>query len=256
MTVVDPASPIAGRADRAERIVQAMRDSVAEVGIAGSTFERVAARAGVSRGLLHYYFGTKERLLVEVIRRDTQARIAAIGDGLAAARTVDEAIASFFAVFTSTAEQDQGQGYAYMVSEIFVASRSNPEIKAALAALYAEARSAFADILRAKEREGVLRLRFDAESVLTHLFSAGDGAIIQRIVDPDRDFTAADAVGWEVARFLLGASRARGAAGRSGARAGGSRASRAGEGAAPRPPATAQRRASRRRASPSTSSRK
>jgi AcrR family transcriptional regulator len=254
MTVVDPASPIAGRADRAERIVQAMRDSVAEVGIAGSTFERVAARAGVSRGLLHYYVGTKERLLVEVIRRDTQARIAAIGDGLAAARTVDEAIASFFAVFTSTAEQ--GQGYAYMVSEIFVASRSNPEIKAALAALYAEARSAFADILRAKEREGVLRLRFDAESVLTHLFSAGDGAIIQRIVDPDRDFTAADAVGWEVARFLLGASRARGAAGRSGGRAGGSRASRAGEGAAPRPPATAQRRASRRRASPSTSSRK
>lgn len=253
MTVVDPAPPIVARADRAERIVQAMRDSVAEVGIAGSTFERVAARAGVSRGLLHYYFGTKERLLVEVIRRDTQARIAAIGEGLAAARTVDEAIASFFAVFTSTAE---GQGYAYMVSEIFVASRSNPEIKAALAALYADARSAFADILQAKEREGVLRLRFDAESVLTHLFSAGDGAIIQRIVDPDRDFTAADAVGWEVARFLLGASRARGAGGRSGARAGGSRASRAGEGAAPRPPARAQRRASRRRASPSTSSRK
>jgi len=255
MTLVDQAPPIAVRAVRAERIVEAMRDSVADVGIAGSTFERVAARAGVSRGLLHYYFGTKERLLVEVIRRDTQARIDAIGGALEAARSVDEAIAAFFAVVTSTAEQDQGQGYAYMVSEIFVASRSNPEIKAALAALYAEARSVFAGILRAKEREGVLRLRFDADSVLTYLFSAGDGAIIQRIVDPDRDFTAADAVGWEVARFLLDASRARGAAGRSGGRAGGSRASRADEGAATRPPATAQRRASRRRASPSTSSR-
>src|ERR671931_1785193 len=98
----DPALAPTGRrlgGTKARRIVEAMRDSVAEVGIAGSTFERVAARAGVSRGLLHYYFGTKERLLVEVIRRDTQARIEAIGDGLAAARTVDDAIASFFAVF-------------------------------------------------------------------------------------------------------------------------------------------------------------
>src|SRR5918992_3191302 len=61
--------------EKARRIVEAMRASVAEVGIAGSTFERVAAKAEVSRGLLHYYFGTKERLLVEVIRADTEWRI-------------------------------------------------------------------------------------------------------------------------------------------------------------------------------------
>jgi AcrR family transcriptional regulator len=205
MTVIARARPAGGRAERAERIVQAMRDSVAEVGIAGSTFERVAAKAEVSRGLLHYYFGTKEHLLVEVIRRDTEARINAVGDALAAARTVDDVIASLFAAFASTAVH--GQGYAYMVSEIFVASRNNPEIQEALAALYADGRSAFADILRAKEREGVLRLRFDADAVLTYLFSAGDGAIIQRIVDPGRDFGPADAVGWEVARFLLDAPR-------------------------------------------------
>ena len=191
----------AERTERAERIVQAMRDSVAEVGIADSTFERVAARAGVSRGLLHYYFGTKERLLVEVIQRDTEVRINALGDALAAARNVDEVIAAFFAVFTSTV--NERQGYAYMVSEIFVASRHHPDIKSALADLYAEARTALADILRAKQDQGVLRLRFDADAVLTYLFSAGDGSIIQRIVDPARDFSAADMVGWEVARYLL-----------------------------------------------------
>ncbi len=136
-----------------------------------------------------------------MIRRDTQARINGLGDALAAAGTVDEAIEAFFAVFTSTVAERQG--YAYMVSEIFVASRNHPEIKAALAALYAEARTTFADLLRAKEREGVLRLRFEAEAVLTYLFSAGDGSIIQRIVDPERDFSAADAAGWEVAKFLL-----------------------------------------------------
>ena len=49
--------------DKATRIVEAMRASVAARGIAGSTFDHVAREAGVSRGLLHYYFGTKERLL-------------------------------------------------------------------------------------------------------------------------------------------------------------------------------------------------
>ena len=52
--------------EKATRIVEAMRSSVARRGISGSTFEHVAREAGVSRGLLHYYFGTKEALLVEV----------------------------------------------------------------------------------------------------------------------------------------------------------------------------------------------
>src|SRR5918992_2508536 len=71
--------------EKARRIVEAMRASVAEVGIAGSTFERVSSKAEVSRGLLHYYFGTKERLLVEVIRRDTDDRVAALVGAVRAA---------------------------------------------------------------------------------------------------------------------------------------------------------------------------
>ena len=44
-------------------------------------------RPGVSRGLLHYYFGSKERLLVEVIRRDTEYRIDTLGEALRGAAT-------------------------------------------------------------------------------------------------------------------------------------------------------------------------
>jgi AcrR family transcriptional regulator len=189
--------------DRAERIVEAMRASVAEVGIAGSTFERVAAKAGVSRGLLHYYFGTKERLLIEVIRRDTEERIESLTAGLEAAGSVDEVIGAFAAAFARTTLEEQG--YAYLVSEVFIAGRHKPEIRAALADLYERGRTAFAEVLRAKEREGVLQLRFDAEAVLAYLFSAGDGAVVQRIVATDRDFSAVDEASLEVSRFLLDA---------------------------------------------------
>src|SRR5256885_11453409 len=78
--------------EKAQRIVEAMRSSVARRGIAGSTFEHVAREAGVSRGLLHYYFGTKEALLVEVVRRDTEHRIARLDEPLAGGRPGDAAL--------------------------------------------------------------------------------------------------------------------------------------------------------------------
>lgn len=188
--------------EKAQRIVEATRESVAEVGIAGSTFERVARKAGVSRGLLHYYFGSKERLLVEVIRRDTEVRIESLRAELEAARTADELIAAFFGTFRRTVAEP---GYVYMVSELFVAGRNSEELTRELGSLYRRAREEFAAILRAKEREGVIRPRFDVEAVLAYLFAAGDGASVQTISDPTLDAGAAFDVSHAVARFLLGA---------------------------------------------------
>ena len=71
--------------EKAQRIVEAMRRSVAQRGTAGSTFERVSREAGVSRGLLHYYFGTKEQLLVEAVKRDCQLRLQRLEGQLAGA---------------------------------------------------------------------------------------------------------------------------------------------------------------------------
>src|SRR3954469_23094770 len=76
--------------ERAQRIVEAMRRSVAQRGAAASTFDHVAREAGVSRGLLHYYFATKERLLVEVVRRDCEVRLAVLDEQLGGAATADD----------------------------------------------------------------------------------------------------------------------------------------------------------------------
>src|SRR3954462_10525864 len=80
--------------DKARRIVQAMRTSVGRRGVAASTFDHVAQEAGVSRGLLHYYFGTKERLLVERVRHDSDVRMPRLGTELAKADSVDAIVES------------------------------------------------------------------------------------------------------------------------------------------------------------------
>jgi AcrR family transcriptional regulator len=187
--------------EKAERIVDAMRTCVAERGIAGATFEHVSQEAGVSRGLLHYYFGTKEQLLIEVLRKDAETRIAMLDAPLAQAKSVDEVIQVLVAGAEAVLETDPG--FYVILYELFTAGRQNAEIQGELAELYERNRKHLAESLRRKEAEGVLKLRLDAEAVVTYMFAAADGGALQRLTDPDRDFSQAVTAGAEVARFLL-----------------------------------------------------
>src|SRR5918999_2598606 len=77
---------------KAQRIIEAMRSSVGRRGAAASTFDHVAREAGVSRGLLHYYFGSKEQLLVEVCRHDCEVRIQAMDERIARAGSPEQIV--------------------------------------------------------------------------------------------------------------------------------------------------------------------
>jgi hypothetical protein len=124
-----------------------------------------------------------------------------LDEPLAAAKTVDDVIA----VLVSGAEEvlREDPGFYVILYELFTAGRQNPDIQAELAELYHRSRQHVAGVLRQKEVEGVLSLRFDAESVVTYMFAAADGGALQRLTDPERDYSATVATGTEVARFLL-----------------------------------------------------
>lgn len=189
--------------ERAVRIIEAMRASVAEVGIAGSTFERVAGKAGVSRGLLHYYFGTKERLLVEVVRRDTEQRVEQLVAMMREARTPDELIAAMSVSFDHYVSETQD--FVSMVPELYVAARNSPELKRELGALYSTARRELVRVLREKQEEGVIRLRFDAEATFAYMAAAGEGLAVQRLIDPTLPVASAIEAGSGAARWLFSA---------------------------------------------------
>jgi AcrR family transcriptional regulator len=178
-----------------------MRESVATRGAAGSTFEHVAGEAGVSRGLLHYYFGTKERLLVEVVRRDTEIRLARLVEPLGEAKTVDDVLDILVSSLNALIEKEPG--FFLLLYELFSAGRRNPEIRREVGQLFERTRSQVAEILKAKEREGVLDLRYDAEAVVSYLFAVGDGFALQALSDQERDTKGAVAAGVASARYLL-----------------------------------------------------
>ena len=187
--------------DKVQRIVDAMRTCIASRGIAGATFEHVSSEAGVSRGLLHYYFGTKERLLIEVLRGDAEVRIGALDEPLEAAQSADEVLNVFVAGAEEILQSDPG--FYVLVYELFSAGRQNPEIQAELAQVYDGSRRHVAEILRRKQEEGVLSLRFDAETCVTFMFGAADGVALQRLTDPERDYSELLELERGILRFLL-----------------------------------------------------
>jgi AcrR family transcriptional regulator len=187
--------------EKASRIVEAMRSSVARRGISGSTFEHVAREAGVSRGLLHYYFGTKEALLVEVVRRDTEHRIARLDEPLGKAGSADEILQILVADLEDSIQNEPG--FWVLIFELFTAGRRNPEIEREVGELFKRTRDHVAEIFMAKEREGVLSPRTDMNSVVGFLFAIADGLALQILSDPQRDHTDVISASTEAARHLL-----------------------------------------------------
>ena len=194
-------TPRALESDKAQRIVDAMRRSVARRGSAGSTFDHVAREAGVSRGLLHYYFGTKEQLHVEVVRRDCELRLGLLDEPLAAARTVDEFIDRLVHSLEDLVREEPDE--VAVAFETFSLSRRHAEIAAELNDLLRRMRENVAAVLAAKQDEGVLRLRAEPEAVAEVLFSLADGVALRMLADPGRDFTATMAAGVACVRALL-----------------------------------------------------
>jgi AcrR family transcriptional regulator len=170
--------------DKAARIVEAMRASVAARGIAGSTFDHVAGEAGVSRGLLHYYFGTKERLLIEMVRRESDLRIERLGEAIEAASDAQDVLDALVRSF----EDWIGAGSApVMIYEMLTLAQRNEEIAAEMANLGRRMRADLGEALERKQRAGVLGLRVEPELAATFLFALADGVMVRRLSEPKLD---------------------------------------------------------------------
>lgn len=187
--------------EKAARIVDAMRASVAQRGVAGSTFDHVAREAGVSRGLLHYYFGTKEQLLVEVVRRDCDLRMTVLDEQLARAESAEDFLSLL--VFSLEELVREESEFFTVIFEVFTLSRRNAEIAVEFAELMRRTREHVAGVLAAKQADGILTLSAEPGVIADLLFALGDGIAMRMLAEPDRDWAPTIAAGVASIRPLL-----------------------------------------------------
>ena len=135
------------------------------------------------------------------MRRDAELRITRLDERLSRAQSVDDVLDVLVASLTDMIENEPG--FFLLLYELFSAGRRNPDIQREVGQLFERTRSHVAEVLDAKQNEGVLKLRFEAEAIVSYLFAVGDGFALQALSDPERDNTAALAAGAASARYLL-----------------------------------------------------
>jgi AcrR family transcriptional regulator len=187
--------------DKAQRIVDAMRTCVGTRGATGATFDHVAREAGVSRGLLHYYFGTKERLLAEVVRRDCDLRMERLSATAAGAGSADALIGALGGSLLELMEENPE--FFVILLELHTLARQNREVADELAELHRRVRKHLAGILAAAQDQGAVRLDDEPEIVSEVLFSLADGLAMRMLAEPERDFGATVAAATRAARALV-----------------------------------------------------
>ena len=199
MEAASPSRELSG--EKAQRIIDAMRTSVGLRGATGATFDHVARQAGVSRGLLHYYFGTKERLLVEVVRRDCDLRMERMSETVGGVESADALLAALVQSLNETI--DESPEFFVILFELHTLARRNEEIAAEVAELHRRVRDHLAALLEQARDERVIRLAGEADAVSEVLFALGDGLALRMLAEPRRDYGRAIAMALSAARALV-----------------------------------------------------
>ena len=125
---------------KAERILAAVSRVLARNGYMGTTINAVAKEAGVSRGLLHYYFSSKDEMLARVIKANMEISIAMIIDVFDQHHTPQgyaEGIVSLLRVVMET-----DPDFFHLFFEGFAVARQSTVVKDQLTSLYGQFRQA------------------------------------------------------------------------------------------------------------------
>lgn len=178
-----PARTQAERTRTSERrLIRAALELIAESGLEGVTLRAIAERAGCSRGLVNYHFGSKEDLLRkatrELVRGWSRGIVApAVGDrvGADALRTV---LAEHLQLLRRSPE---ARAYYTLV---YAALGPMPELQAELARAHATLRRRMADWIAAGIAAGAVRADVDPvqQAILVH--GAVRGIVYQWMLDP------------------------------------------------------------------------
>jgi AcrR family transcriptional regulator len=174
---------VRGEATR-RRIVDAARDVLLERGHAATSTRAVADEAGVRLSLVHYHFGGKQGLLLEVLQRENelllqrQQRLYADPGPLA----------DKWRVACDFLDEDVHSGYVRVLWELWAAGLADEELAAGWRAAMAGWRSLLESVFAAWSQDIGLELPISARAMATLIGNLFEGIEIELLagVSPDQ----------------------------------------------------------------------
>src|SRR5262249_15085702 len=149
MSSTSRAAVTTSRQETEQRFLDAAERLLVQVGYAGITTRALAAEAGLNHGLVHYYFGSLEEVLLRVLNRFTERLIAR-------QRAMYSANVPFLEKWRTAwrfQEEDLAAGYPKIWFELQALAWNRPDLRARIVAVESEWREVLREALTRAIRE-------------------------------------------------------------------------------------------------------
>ena len=175
-----------------ERIIAAASKVLAEKGYDATTLREISREAQAAPGLVHYYFGGKDQLLVEALQaagRQFHQRMQHLVQQVSADQALD-------AVLTQLAERVGQESEVYRLRyESFALGLHNPVIAPGVRERLAQRREEIGEVMakileHPQRREDAKPSSLDPTILAALLLALFDGLALQKLLDPTFDLEA------------------------------------------------------------------
>ncbi len=206
--MAEPAPATENNEPRRIEMLRAAAELICERGFGDTRIADVAKRAGVSSALVIYYFGTRDRLLVDALRYSEESGYEAAEKMLAELPSLRERL-SFLIKWTCVPESDSDMPGAWgLWFDLWAQAFRHDEVKAGRVELDARWRSMIADAVKSADLDADV----DARMFALEFSALLDGLSIQvALEDPEVDSAVAYDVAMRFAERELNLSPAKGA---------------------------------------------
>ena len=161
----------------AEAFLDAAERLLITVGHAGVTTRRLAAEAGANQGLVHYYFGSIDELLAQVLERFTDRLVARQREMYGA----DVPFIERWRTAWRFQEEDLEAGYSKIWMELQALSWSRPDLRPRIEHVNAEWRAVLRDAYTRAAEDYGLRDEFPVEALVALTMTFGQGFALERL---------------------------------------------------------------------------
>ncbi len=189
MVKADAQEPATRTETTRQKILDATALLIAELGWAAVTTRAIAERAGVNNALIHYYFGTKDALLIEAASTMFAEEFEGPMTRMAAAGTFTEGLQAF--VDYLRVIEDHGPGVTVSVEALLRGVRDEG-VRTWIEGLLGGARRLLEQVVMAAQARGELPADLDPTGAAAVLAALLDGLVLYRLVFPDLDLDAVE----------------------------------------------------------------
>ena len=168
-------APATARQNAEQAFLDAAERLLVDLGYAAITTRRLAQEAGANQGLVHYYFGSMENLLVRVLERFTERLIVRQRAMYAA----DLPFIDKWRQAMGYLDEDFSSGYQKVWYELQAMAWSKPELRERIAHVTEEWREVLTEAYQQARREHGIDMPVDALVALVVTFN--QGIILERL---------------------------------------------------------------------------